>query len=99
MYNENRDEVLLFGLDVGPFVGLGSREDGKRLLEELKVTFPTGTTFDAQVVRNYKLVGMPTTYFIKADGTIHRQWTGLLNKKKLDELVNELVTASKRPKG
>jgi thiol-disulfide isomerase/thioredoxin len=99
MYDANHGEVLLFGLDVGPFVGLGSREDGKRLLEELKVTFPTGTTLDAQVVRNYKLVGMPTTYFIKPDGTIHRQWAGLLNKKKLDELVKELVTASKRPKG
>ncbi|MBI4306993.1 MAG: TlpA family protein disulfide reductase [Chloroflexi bacterium] len=95
MYNQNQDPLLLFGLDVGPFVGLGSREDGRRLLQELKVTFPTGTTFDAQVVRNYKLVGMPTTYFIKPDGTIHRQWTGLLNKKKLDELVNELLTASK----
>lgn len=99
MYNQNQDRLLVLGLDVGPFVGLGSREDGKRLLQELKVTFPTGTTFDAQVVRNYKLVGMPTTYFIKPDGTIHRQWTGLLNKKKLDELVNELLAASRAPKG
>ena len=34
------DRVLLFGLDVGPFVLLGSREDGKELLEEawIKVT-------------------------------------------------------------
>lgn len=99
MYNQNQDRLLLLGLDVGPFVGLGSREDGRRLLQELKVTFPAGTTFDAQVVRNYKLVGMPTTYFIKPDGIIHRQWTGLLNKKKLDELVNELLAASRVPKG
>lgn len=99
MYNQNQDRLLLLGLDVGPFVGLGSREDGRRLLDELKVTFPTATTLDAQVVRDYKLVGMPTTYFIKPDGTIHRQWTGLLNKKKLDELVNELLAASRAPKG
>lgn len=99
MYNQDQGRLLLFGLDVGPFVGLGSREDGRRLLDELKVTFPAGTTSDAQVVRDYKLVGMPTTYFIKPDGTIHRQWTGLLNKKKLDELVSELVAASRGPKG
>lgn len=98
MYDENGDRVQLFGLDVGPFVGLGSREDGRQLLEELKITFPTGTTFNAQIIRDYKLLGMPTTYFIKPDGTIHRQWSGLLTRKKLDELVNELLAAS-RSKG
>jgi hypothetical protein len=98
MYNQNEERVLLLGLDVGPFVGLGSSEDGRRLLDELDITFPTGTTSDAQVVRDYKLVGMPTTYFIRTDGTIHRQWTGILNRKKLDELVKDLLAASKGPK-
>ena len=86
--------MLMFGMDVGPFVGLGSREDGRLLLEELQVTYPAGTTFDASVVRDYQLLGMPTTYFIKPDGEIVSKWTGLLTKDKMVELVDALIAAS-----
>src|SRR5918992_240986 len=90
VHGKYQGRVLLFGLDVGPFVGLGSREDGQALLEELKVTYPTGTTFDANVVRDYQVLGMPTTLFIKPNGEVIRNWTGLLNQQKLEELVEEL---------
>jgi thiol-disulfide isomerase/thioredoxin len=95
VHEEYRDRVLLVGLDVGPFVGLGSREQGQALLKELGVTYPAGTTFDAEVVRNYNVLGMPSTYFIKPNGELFRTWTGLLNKKKLTELVEELLAKSK----
>jgi thiol-disulfide isomerase/thioredoxin len=88
------DEVLLFGLDVGPFTSLGSSEEGQALIQELGVTYPAGTTTDAEVVRAYELIGMPTTYFIKPNGEIHRQWTGLLTEDKLAELIEELIEAS-----
>ena len=94
VYDEYTDRVLLFGLDVGPFVGLGSREDGKALLEELNITYPNGTTFDGNVVRTYKILGMPTTYFIGPDGEIFKTWTGALNKNKLVELTEELLEVS-----
>jgi thiol-disulfide isomerase/thioredoxin len=86
--------VRVIGLDVGPFTGLGSREDGRVLLEELGVAFPAGTTYDAEVVQSYEVMGMPTTFFITPEGDIHRKWTGLNSKDKLTELVKELVTIS-----
>ena len=46
------------------------------------------------MVRSYGLIGMPTTYFIKPNGEIHRQWTGLLTEEKLAEMVEELIEAS-----
>jgi thiol-disulfide isomerase/thioredoxin len=88
------DKVILFGLDVGPFTNLGSNEDGQALVQELGVTYPTGTTTEAEVVRAYGLLGMPTTYFVKPDGQVLRTWTGLLTKDKLSELVEELLVAS-----
>ena len=94
VYEEYQDRVLLIGLDVGPFVGLGSREQGQALLKELGVTYPAGTTFDAEVVRAYKVLGMPSTYFIKPNGERVRTWTGILNRKKLVELVKELLSKS-----
>jgi len=94
VYDEYQSRVLLFGLDVGPFVSLGSRENGRALLEELQVTYPAGTTFDANVVREYHILGMPTTLFIKPNGEVIRNWAGLLNKQKMEELVEELLAAS-----
>jgi thiol-disulfide isomerase/thioredoxin len=94
VYEEYQGQVLLFGLDVGPFVGLGSRDEGRALLEELEVTYPAGTTFDANVVRDYQILGMPTTVFIKPNGEVVRTWGGLLNKDKMIELVEELLAAS-----
>lgn len=87
-------DVLLFGLDVGPFIGLGSNEDGRNLLNELAITYPAGTTNNANVVRDYSILGMPTTYFITPDGQVHETWTGLLTEEKLTELVDDLVAAS-----
>lgn len=87
-------EVLLFGLDVGPFTALGTREDGMRLLEELAVTYPAGTTSESGVVQAYGITGMPSTLFITPDGRIVQRWTGLLTEAKLTELVQELLKES-----
>jgi len=88
------DRILLFGLDVGPFVLLGTQEDGKELLNELEITYPAGTTEDAKVVQAYEIRGMPSTFFIKPNGEIQKKWTGLLNESKMAELIEDLIAAS-----
>lgn len=93
-YLEKRERVTLIGIDVGPFVGLGSIEDGRALAAELGVTYPLATTADPIVVRDYKVLGMPTTVFIKPDGTISRVWTGLMNKDLIIQLIDELLAES-----
>ena len=91
-HDEYGDRVNLLGLDVGPFlIGLGSREDGKELLEELDISYPAGTTLDEMVVREYEILGMPTTFFITTDGKIFRKWTGILNKDKMVEITEDML--------
>jgi thiol-disulfide isomerase/thioredoxin len=84
-------EVTFLGVDVGPQVLLGSREQGRALLAELGITYPAGTTFDPSVTRNFQVLGMPTTLFLHADGRLMRSWSGLLPREKLEELIDELV--------
>jgi len=60
----------------------------------LNVTYPTGSTLNGQIVREYGILGMPSTFFIKPDGEIHRKWTGLLTEKKLVELTEDLIANS-----
>lgn len=91
---EYENEVVMFGLDVGTYTGLGSAEDGKELLRELGVGYPAGSTPDASVIAQYEVFGMPATLFIMPDGTVFNSWTGILTKEKLTELAEELLEAS-----
>ena len=94
VHDEYKDRVVLIGLDVGPFTGLGTRDDGRALVEELNITYPTGSTFDAEIVREYGVLGMPSTYFIKPNGEIFRKWSGLISEDDLKEITEELISKS-----
>ncbi len=94
VFEEFGEQMILFGLDLGPFTGLGNRDDAVDLIEEIGVTYAAGNTTQAQVVPKYKILGMPSTYFIKPNGEVLRNWTGAINTSKLRELVTELIAAS-----
>jgi thiol-disulfide isomerase/thioredoxin len=94
VHEEFGDQVTLVGVDVGAFTGLGDEQEGRDLLQEVGVTYPAGTTANADVMRAYQVIGMPTTVFISPDGEIVERWTGLLTKEKMIELVEELLEAS-----
>ncbi|MBM3944955.1 MAG: TlpA family protein disulfide reductase [SAR202 cluster bacterium] len=83
-------EVVIVGVDIGPFVGLGSKSDARLLVDQLNITYPTGYTEDHRVVPEYRVLGMPATVFLRPDGSVQRTWTGALNKAKLIELIEAL---------
>ena len=93
-YEEYGDRVLVVGVDIGPFIGLGSEKDARALLDELEITFPAGTTSGAGVVRDYRVLGTPTTLFVKPDGEIIQRWTGRLTPGQLNEYIEALLDAS-----
>ena len=91
VHEERGGEVTILGIDIGPQQFLGTREEGQALLTELGVTFPAGTTFDDTVVRGFEVFSMPTTFFIAADGSVMRKWSGILDEDKLNELIDEVL--------
>lgn len=93
VYDHRGHEVTVIGVDIGPQQFLGSREEGKQLLTDLGITYPAGTTFDEGVVRDFRVVGMPTTFFINADGSLLRAWSGLLNEEKVNEFIDEMLAS------
>ena len=86
-----QDRALMLGIDVGQFLGLGSQEDGQNLLDELGVTYPAGFTNEGGIIRDYEVLGMPTTVFIDAQGKIFNKWTGALNSEILEEKTLEML--------
>ena len=94
VYDEYQDRIVMLGIDLGPFTGLGSSAQGQALLNELGVSYPAGTTEDADVVARFQVLGMPTTLFVTADGGVAAKWTGILTKEKLIEHVEELLAVA-----
>ena len=92
-YDEFQDQVTLIGVDIGPFMGLGSHRDAENLLQELGVTYPAGFTNDGNVPRKYSVTGMPTTVFIKSDGEIFERRTGAINRNTLIRLTTAMLQA------
>lgn len=83
--------ALVVGVDLGQFFSLGSQDDAIKLLNELAVTYPAGYTDDGKVVRELGVLGLPATFFISADGSLHRKWQGVLNGEKLAEITDEML--------
>ena len=90
-HDEFEGRVTLVGVDLGQFLSLGSQEDALELLGELGVTFPAGYTEDGQVVRDYRVLGLPSTVFIDANGELYRKWDGVLNRESLTEIAQEML--------
>lgn len=90
-YEGFKDKVRLLGIDVGEFTDLGSQDDARKLLDELGITYPTGYPDDSRLLRHYRVLAMPTTIFINAEGQIFRKWNGVLNMEKLKTITTNML--------
>ena len=84
-------DVMVLGLDVGLFTGLGERQQSIEFLDSSGLTFPTGYPASDGIIRDYEVVGMPTTVFVNRNGTIMRTWTGAITGSKIREITQELI--------
>lgn len=78
------DDVQFFGLSVqdGPDLSID-------LLERTGVTFPTGLDQPGEIFIGFGGLGMPTTVFINADGSVADVHTGVLTEQALSDAVTE----------
>ena len=90
-YDDFGDRATLIGVDVGQFTGLGNQCDARDLLDQLGVTYPAGYTDDSNVVRQYRVLSMPTTVFITSDGEVFKTWIGVLNQDVLTKVTTEML--------
>ena len=98
-YEQSKDEIMVLGIDIGPFMNLGSKRDADALLRELGVTYPAGWTSDGSVPRKYGVTAMPTTVFIKSNGEIFRKASGAIDARFLTRVTRELMVAEAAEQG
>lgn len=91
-WERHRDEIILLGADIGPFLSLGSHDDARRLLDDLGITYPAAYV-EENVVARFNVVGMPTTIFYTADGQELDRYTGVLTEEQLENTISQLLAA------
>jgi thiol-disulfide isomerase/thioredoxin len=89
------DEVLVVGVDVGPYTGLGDKDDALALIEELGLTFPMGSTPEAAVMRDYRVTGIPTLLFFTPSGEQVERFTGAVGEDRLVQAIEDLLQISR----
>jgi thiol-disulfide isomerase/thioredoxin len=89
----NAAKVIFFGLDVGPFVQLGTHEDAVELYNALRIHYPLGYATSVQPLRLYSVQGMPTTAFFSASGRVVDKVSGVVSEGQLQAEIQKLVTA------
>jgi len=98
---EFQGQIILLGIDIGQFTGLGSPRDASKLLDSMGITYPAGFTDDGDVVERYKVLAMPTTVFIDGQGRIFQKWTGALDRGTVTRLAKAMLAqdVNSKPNG
>ncbi len=94
VFDQVRDSVVLVGVDLGPYVGLGAHDDARRLLAELGVRYPAAFAVDSTPVKLYQIRSMPTTIFVTPKGKIVDTANGMLVESQMRAKIERLIASS-----
>ena len=84
----------LVGVDVGPFVGLGTRAGAEALLAEYAIDYPAAYAVDDASVRAYDIFSMPMTLFFDGTGRIVGRHTGYLSEARFRGAIEGLLASA-----
>ena len=83
-YERHGEDIQFLGVQL---LGLDSAEEGQEFLDELGITYPSGADPESQMVRDFKIVGFPTTIFIDRDHNVVKKHAGILDEDSIESLI------------
>ena len=86
-------KVLFVGVDIGPFVDLGSHQDAIKLYTQLGIHYPLAYAVDSSPLQVYRVQGMPTTVFLSSSGRVVDQKTGIVTEDQLRTIIQQKLLA------
>lgn len=90
-YEDHSDSVLVVGLDVGQFTGLGTTEQGAQLLADLDITYPAAYAVDDEPLREFNVTNMPFTVFFDGAGEVVGDHAGVMTEQQIRDWFATLV--------
>ena len=94
LHEEKAGQLSIIGIDVGQFSGLGTPEQAEELMNQVGITYLTGFALSPDIMKDYKVISMPTTVFINSKGLIVREWSGMIDRATLFNLAAALISNS-----
>lgn len=92
VYEAHRDQGLtVVALSIGE-----GRGDVEAYVRKTGLTFDIGLDSDTAVSAQYRIVGIPTHFFIDRDGVLREIRIGALNKKGMEQRVSRLLEGGAR---
>ncbi len=92
--SEFAGKVIVVGVDVGPFTGLGNHDDAVNLYTRLGIHYALAYAVDASPLQLYNVQGMPTTVFLTAKGQVVDQVTGIMTEDQLRGEIQQTLLGS-----
>lgn len=94
VFDQVHDSVVLVGVDLGPYVGLGDHDDARRLLANLGVHYPAAFAVDSTPVKLYQIRAMPTTVFLTPTGKTVEAVSGMLVESQMRDKIQRLIASA-----
>lgn len=76
VYQDLGSRYVMVGVDVGPYVGLGSHDDARTFLRDHGITYAAAYATSSAPLQRYAVQGMPTTVLFDASGKLVAKHTG-----------------------
>ncbi len=83
IHQSNPDVVVLA-------VNIDSEQDIKGFMNNLNLSFQTVLDIDGEVNKNYKVVSIPTSFFINEEGIIHKKVVGLMDLEQMEKHIGNM---------
>ncbi|MGG0719675.1 redoxin domain-containing protein [Robertmurraya massiliosenegalensis] len=83
-FTEAGDEIEILA------VNIDTSYDVAGFVEDFNITFPVLLDKDGKVMKEYRILTIPTTYFIDKNGVIQNKIIGAMTVEKMRELTNDL---------
>lgn len=85
-YNDASGSLVILGVDIQENI-----DDVRKFVKEFQVTYPVVIDQNGDVVRAYRLVGVPSSFFVDASGILRDEYFGPLSAAKLEQKFQGLA--------
>ncbi|MCM3734943.1 redoxin domain-containing protein [Bacillus cytotoxicus] len=89
-YNQYQKDVEILAVNYTASEGSEGQEKVRKFAEEKGVTFPILLDTDIKVTTTYKVITIPTSYFVDTKGVIQDKFTGPMTVKDMEKRVSGL---------
>lgn len=84
LYEKHKDELIILAVNLDP------QNDVSGFVTDMGLTFPILLEGEAAVNEQYKIISIPTSFFIDEKGVIRSKSVGSINLETMEEYLKEL---------